>query len=361
MRTLLIAALLAALAPLALASRAAPNDLCGTCKDAVRVMKDLMCDPGVEGDVEDWVIGNVCPATGNEKSCADVVTGIAPALFDWLRLGTDADAMCAEVGVCGASPLARFAAQQPAAPRRARSEGRNDMGCPLCMFVVGKVKDGLSDPVTREEIRDKTAAACATLPEGPMRDTCDAWGRQYEDSIFEYIDTTEPADLCAALGSCSVLTRLLARPPPPLSRGAVEAIATAGRGAAALRAGGPASNDNCDACKAVVTEMHSALANPELEAQVEQYAKAVCDSMGALADSCKERIDQYAPMAFGMILAYLQPDQVCRQMHFCPAPSAAEQLLMGVARLVSPERFGGVLLQGAPMAGYGGLRLPHAA
>jgi hypothetical protein len=33
--------------------------------------------------------------------------------------------------------------------------------------------------------------------------------------------------------------------------------------------------------------MHSALANPELEAQVEQYAKAVCDSMGSLAEPCK--------------------------------------------------------------------------
>jgi hypothetical protein len=169
------------------------------------------------------------------------------------------------------------------------------MGCPLCMFVVGKVKDGLSDPVTRDQIRDKTAAACATLPEGPMRDTCNQWAKQYgggrgflgagqrgrragrtdarppaarpraarrpphetphktstpapvaaetrprprqtqtspfvnppsrapppcppEESIFEYIDTTEPADLCAMLGSCSVLTRLLARPPPSLSR-----------------------------------------------------------------------------------------------------------------------------------------------
>lgn len=51
---------------------------------------------------------------------------------------------------------------------------------------------------------------------------------------------------------------------------------------------------------------------------------------------------------------------MCRQLHFCPVPSPAEQLLLGVARLVSPERFGGALLQGAPL-GHGGLRLPHAA
>lgn len=47
------------------------------------------------------------------------------------------------------------------------------------MFVVGKVKDGLSDPVTREEIKSRTAAACGGLPEGPMRDTCNDWAAQY--------------------------------------------------------------------------------------------------------------------------------------------------------------------------------------
>lgn len=48
-----------------------------------------------------------------------------------------------------------------------------------------------------------------------------------------------------------------------------------------------------DACsilstsQVVVAEMHSALANPALQDQVVQYAKAVCDSMASLAETCK--------------------------------------------------------------------------
>jgi hypothetical protein len=172
--------------------------------------------------------------------CADIVNGIAPALLDWLRLGTDAQEMCAEAGVCGAPPPA-FAApvrcaaawapasgpapaplmapQRPAAhasfvdgltslptplpghthththarththtrrlptpqakPRRARAAPRNDLTCPLCMFVVSKVKETLSDPITRQAVHDKTRAACGVMPEGAVRDACIQWADQY--------------------------------------------------------------------------------------------------------------------------------------------------------------------------------------
>lgn len=33
------------------------------------------------------------------------MNGVAPALFDWLRLGTDEEQMCSEVGVCGKHSL----------------------------------------------------------------------------------------------------------------------------------------------------------------------------------------------------------------------------------------------------------------
>jgi hypothetical protein len=226
--------------------------------------------------------------------CADIVNGVAPALFDWLRLGTDAGEMCAEVGVCG-KPPALFGAKvrallpavvgvaaalnhppvnvllssiltvdgsnqttaipQAAAPRRTRAAAArsNDMTCPLCMFVITKVKESLSDPVTRQSIHDKTTAACGALPEGGMRDTCTAWAGQYEETIFNFVDTMEATDLCALVGSCSVAERLAGLQLPTLSRGAVEVLAAPVQRAAALkvaaRVGGPASNDNCDACK----------------------------------------------------------------------------------------------------------------
>jgi hypothetical protein len=174
-----------------------------------------------------------------------------------------------------------------------------------------------------------------------------------EDTIFKFVDQMEASELCALLGSCSLLDKLLATPMPRLSRGAIGALAPVTKAAVAAHANanGAVPNDNCDTCKVgggagqtgrplpwlhlsallvaechrvrlqtlhvrprsvhlasqvarlhayasalarppfapqmVVAEMHSALANPDLQAQVTEYAKAVCASMGSFADACK--------------------------------------------------------------------------
>ncbi len=70
----------------------------------------------------------------------------------------------------------------------------------------------------------------------------------------------------------------------------------------------------------VVNEMHQLVANPELQVQATDYAKQACGLVPSLADSCRADVDQYAPMLFGMVLAYLQPQQVrgCPSSLFTP-------------------------------------------
>ena len=67
-------------------------------------------------------------------------------------------------------------------PQVSSHKPRNDMVCPLCMMVVTQVKSQLADPVTQEEIREKSMQACAALPAGMMQDTCmgfvEQWGEQ---------------------------------------------------------------------------------------------------------------------------------------------------------------------------------------
>lgn len=63
-------------------------------------------------------------------------------------------------------------------------------------------------------------------------------------------------------------------------------------------------------CQVVVQEMHSLVANPELQAEVVDYAKQACSVFPSFQATCEADVDQYAPMVFGMALAYLQPEQV---------------------------------------------------
>jgi hypothetical protein len=55
----------------------------------------------------------------------------------------------------------------------------NDVTCPLCMYVAGKLKEQINDPVTQADIESASMAACAGLPEGMMRDACTSFVEQY--------------------------------------------------------------------------------------------------------------------------------------------------------------------------------------
>lgn len=59
--------------------------------------------------------------------------------------------------------------------------------------------------------------------------------------------------------------------------------------------------------------MRQVVANPQIQGQIIDYAKQACSVFPSFQDTCVADVDQYAPMAFGMILAYLQPEQVSTQ------------------------------------------------
>jgi hypothetical protein len=117
------------------------------------------------------------------------------------------------------------------------------------------------------------------------------------------------------------LAQLEAKRGVPLLQLSPEQLAPVKQIKAALQASAAPRNDQCETCKVVVQEMRSLVANPELQAQVVDYAKQACSVFPSYQATCEADVDQYAPMVFGMALAYLQPEQVCVQLKMCPPPS----------------------------------------
>lgn len=76
-------------------------------------------------------------------------------------------------------------------------------------------------------------------------------------------------------------------------------------------------------------EMHQLVANPELQTQLVDYAKQACGLIPSFVDSCVADVDQYAPMVFGMILAYLQPEQVSSRLCQQDTPYAQTSTRVG--------------------------------
>jgi hypothetical protein len=191
--------------------------------------------------------------------------------------------------------------------------------------VAGKVKEQMADPTTQASIRDASLAACAQLPAGIMQETCTTFVEQYEMTYFKYLADLEPVEVCMMIGTCmdTVMDRLQAGLKAPLLQLTPAQLAPVRQIKLAMQAAGASAprNDHCETCKVVVQEMRQVVANPQIQGQIIDYAKQACSVFPSFQATCVADVDQYAPMAFGMILAYLQPEQVCIQLQMCPAPS----------------------------------------
>lgn len=66
------------------------------------------------------------------------------------------------------------------------------------------------------------------------------------------------------------------------------------------------------------------LQNPDIQKEVLDFAKQSCDSFDDYKDQCVEYIDMYGPMAFGMMITYLQPLQFCTRIGYCDGPVQAK-------------------------------------
>jgi hypothetical protein len=319
-----------------------------------------------------------------------------------MRVNLEPDALCASAGVCAAGRAAAppLPLLPPLPPQLAallfpggggsalaphRNNGPKDISCPLCMFVLTKIKDALSDPITREKVHDAGIKACQALPEGTgVRDACVDFVERNEAEIYDYVDSKEPAEICEKLSACPApssfssmvmrggggvgagattnLAAVLTAALSPLHAAASSPSSSPRASAALARLSAPLSSlsdGNCDACMAVVKDLHSAVASPQLQDQATDMAKTACAALekagtADLAQKCREGVDQYAPLVFGMALAYLQPGTLCSQIGLCPAPSSSSSMMMrvtmtttmpsssGAGAVVGGERGGGL-------------------
>ncbi|KAJ9532790.1 hypothetical protein QJQ45_010900 [Haematococcus lacustris] len=317
------------------------QDACSTCTWAVRMLDDALCDTGIT----DWLINEfdtrICPSLGpgSAEQCqaaaeallpGERVAGSTRVAIEYLRQSTSPAQLCAASGVCATHPLQASRAQAKARVWLQRAAQRDGPGCSMCEYVVTKVKEEVDDPATLEQLLAKALQACTVLPP-ELAATCTDLVTNYGSLLMGLVEQLDPVSSCAAVGLCT--TRMLAAsgattlpplPPALISHlGSVRGALQAGRAAAAAL--GPlAAGNMCDMCRLTVLEVHTLVSNPAIQAEVVNYTKALCTSLGAnMADTCRDYVDLYSPMVFNMVEQYLAPDPLCQAMAKPHARAAA--------------------------------------
>ncbi|KAG2440548.1 hypothetical protein HYH02_010132 [Chlamydomonas schloesseri] len=345
------------------------DPVCDTCLVAMRLMEDALCDDGAVAFVVDLVEKQLCPATPDQAECQQLAEALIPVAMEWLRASETPASLCAAAGVCGTALLG-----DPTWDRKHGGQGLTytkyhgasgsggRLQCATCRHVVESIKaaagsrgedgeGGLTSPV---DAHAAARVACTSLP-GPLAAACsDEVDRRSAILLLAVGGPTAQRDsteACGLLGMCGLSTSASAskgeaaggllgtRRLPPLPPALAKALATSwqGRlGAAHSRLeaalGTPALRDTrCTACKMAVMEVSLLLTDPAVQAAVLAYAEAVCDAAlpAAYTPACRSAVDAYAPVLFGLLPQYVQPDPVCVRLGMCAAPSAFQQLVLG--------------------------------
>lgn len=95
-------------------------------------------------------------------------------------------------------------------PMMTTADATINMACPMCMFVVTKVKDGVDYPANPGAVNLQTTAACDLMPTGAMRDMCKTWASTHgAQECKERADAGTDTD-CSVHLKCHLKCRLSA-------------------------------------------------------------------------------------------------------------------------------------------------------
>lgn len=288
------------------------SDICKTCLSITEIVADFVNDPATTKELVDFAETRLCSLANSPDECKKLAETYLPIVVDWMKNIVVPGSICKDVMVCAVQTLATF--QQPRVHDSAQ--------CAMCKFVLEAVKESIDQPSTADEIEKQALQACQLLP-ASFRDACAGFVEVYEPMLFRAINATDVEELCSEAGACPAA--YLAVPPPPMPAALVSAFE---RAVAPLqrRAQPNALFDACDTCKVIVAETHALLAKPDTQQQLMEYAKQACQVFPALKEQCTMYVDQYAPLVYGVMLTYLQPDALCGELGYCPAPSAQQAL-----------------------------------
>lgn len=266
----------------------APTLFCDSCKTAVQFVDDAVSAPDVSEKVIGFLQDTLCGLAENVTECQtltrDVVVDVVALIHDL----AEPTKVCTEIGLCDLPPrkasLVKMA--MVAAPA-------NLDACPVCKTVITTVKS-FGDETVQVEVFNKSLEVCGSLSPA-IADKCVELITKYEPKVFAMIQRLDPDRFCAFLGLC---------PAPP-------AVGTL-----------VGDDDDCQICEGTVGKLRDLVSDPEIQNKIVTIAKTACAAVPSVAEQCVNAIDQYYPIAIGVVLSYLQPGLLCPELGFCPQPPA---------------------------------------
>lgn len=292
------------------------NPGCILCEFVLREIVSDLQNATIEAEVKQ-ALESVCSKLPSaiEDQCKTLVETYGDAILFLVVQEIDPSTVCTTIKLCSAAnefivlPVNPFTSQKPQDPN----------ACALCEFVVTELVDRVKDEKTEATIRKELEAICAYLPKSVTKD-CTRLVDAYTEEVIEMIlaDLT-PDEVCASLKLCSpkprksditlgdFLVKLTKESEVKLAvdENSVKPAAT------------------CVMCEYAMAQLDKKILNNKTEEEMKRMIDFMCAHLpDTVADMCIDFIEEHGDQIFDMLVAQMDPKEICTQLGLCQTTSA---------------------------------------
>ncbi|GBN42346.1 Prosaposin, partial [Araneus ventricosus] len=262
---------------------------CALCKAfSFYLEKDLAGDnsklsvrQAIDGVCEKWMVEY-------PDHCKYLVETYSLKMRMAIAKGINFDSLCSEVKAC---PLEENKKDELNV-KVIRKVGESPF-CDLCKDAMNEVEKVLSDPATKQKLKDTLDQVCNYLPKS-FQDDCVTFVNQNIDALIDILEQElQPDQICPALKLCGS-QKMIGVPPR-------------------------VKDVECDVCKEVVSSFRTKLQDPASKEIIQTFLEEGCLRLpSSVASECKKFVDDNIDTVIKIIVEELDPQKVCTILKICP-------------------------------------------
>ncbi|KRT84271.1 hypothetical protein AMK59_1922, partial [Oryctes borbonicus] len=179
--------------------------------------------------------------------------------------------------------------------------------CIICEFAMDKMQKMLANKTTEKEIKDVVENICTHLPKS-VESECTSFVDKYADMVIQLlVATIDPEDICTYIGLCtkqieSFNNRLIIDVPAEGFQ----------------RVDKPIRSPQCTICKVILAQVEKFIIGPTTKKDVIDGLYEICDALPSTEErSCENFVGRYGDAIADMILAAMQPGEICSILMVC--------------------------------------------
>ncbi|CAB3995682.1 hypothetical protein BSL78_18317 [Paramuricea clavata] len=293
-------------------------DQCDDCKAAITQLHTFVTTNSTKV-IE--ILKNICAGLKTESTmCKFYVetygSGVVAALTE---ITSDSEKLCQELELCtgGKIQIMReiFVKKLKTHPYIIALKSVKADYCEDCKLVFSEIKDLLEDKDMQKEIIAALEALCTEF--GSFADQCKSYIDQYLPLILDELATLDdPTEICNELGLCNSTQKAAGILQPPSKKLLIPIMPGPVIFTPPEKKEKSADADQCDECKAAVTQLHTLLTTNSTK--VLEILNNVCAGLKKGPAECKVAVSLYGKQVIAALTEITSDSaKLCQELELC--------------------------------------------